>query len=145
MKRLLMLFYTIISILPAFAQNAVSDNNSNIDSKLINIQSVLEDIDFRIRGLDRYKLYTTENTYIMLKLDTMTGKIDLVQWSLESEKEFTVSLNSVDLSRNTGCGTFELYPTKNMFQFILLNKVDGRLWHVQWGFEKGNQWIKQIY
>lgn len=80
-----------------------------------------------------------------MQLDTSTGKIDVVQWSLDDGKEGSVTLNNEDLSLDTGCGTFELYPTKNMYQFILLDKVTGRKWHVQWGFEASKRWIKRIY
>ena len=31
---------------------------------------LVEDIDFRMHGLDRYKLYPTENIYNFLQLDT---------------------------------------------------------------------------
>lgn len=75
----------------------------------------------------------------------MTGKIDLIQWSLDNDKEGTISLNSTDLSYNTGCGTFELYPTQNMYQFLLLDKVTGRTWHVQWGFKEKERWIQRIW
>ena len=30
-----------------------------------------------------------------------------------------------------------------MYQFILLDKTDGRTWHVQWG-EKAERWIRRI-
>lgn len=73
------------------------------------------------------------------------GKIEVVQWSLDDEEEFSVTLNDEDLSYDTGCGTFELYPTKNIYQFLLLDKVTGRRWHVQWGFESSKRWIKRIY
>ena len=115
------------------------------DSTLTKICTLLEDVDSRIHGLDRYKLYPTENIYNFLQLDTSTGRIDLVQWSLDDEKEGSVTLNGEDLSLGTGSSTFELYPTKNMYQFILLDKVYGRKWHVQWGFESSKRWIKRIY
>lgn len=115
------------------------------DSTLALIPPLLDDIGFRIRGLDRYKLYPTENIYTFLKLDTLTGRIEQLQWSLDSENEGSVSINDMDLSTGTGCGTFELYPTQNMYQFILLNKVTGQSWHVQWGMEYGNRWIRKIY
>lgn len=35
---------------------------------------------------NRYKLYSTENLYTFLQLDTRTGKIKQVQWSLEEKK-----------------------------------------------------------
>ena len=139
-------------LLPAY--NIRSDCTSKLgsqttkiakDSTLIKIHDLLEDVDFRIHGLDRYKLYPTENIYNFLQLDTSTGKIDVVQWSLDDGKEGSVTLNDEDLSLDTGCGTFELYPTKNMYQFILLDKVTGRKWHVQWGFEASKRWIKRIY
>ena len=95
---------------------------------------------------DRFKLYPTENIYNFLQLDTKTGKIDVVQWSLDEEKEFSVTLNGEDLSLlDAVSGTFELYPTKNIYQFILLDKVTGRKWHVQWGFEASKRWIRKMY
>lgn len=69
-----------------------------------------------------------------------------MQWALEKNKEFSVTLNDEDLSFiSSENGTFELYPTKNIYQFILLDKVNGRRWHVQWGFEATKRWIKRIY
>ena len=115
------------------------------DSTLAYISKQLEDIEFRINGMNRFKLYPTENIYTFLKLDTATGKIDQLQWSLESDNEGSVTINSDDLSLGSGCGTFELYPTKNMYQFILLDKVTGRQWHMQWGMEASKRWIRRFY
>ncbi|WP_417129685.1 hypothetical protein [Phocaeicola sp.] len=131
------IIFTLVLLLLSSSKGYTQTSNSlNKDSILMDIATKLNDIGFRIRGLDRYKLYPTENIYIYLKLDTMTGKIELIQWSLDNDKEGSINLNDTDLSYNTGCGTFELYPTQNMYQFLLLDKVTGRTWHVQWGFEK---------
>ena len=96
----------------------------------------------------RYKLYETENIYTFILLDTKTGKIEQVQWSLDKDKEFSVSINDDDLSKYSSRyyepGSFELYPTKNMYQFILLDKEDVRKWHVQWGTERNKRWIRRI-
>ena len=93
----------------------------------------------------RFELYPTQNSFNFLKLDKKTGKIYQVQWSLEGEKEFSITLNGIDLSQfSTDGNCFKLYPTKNMWQFILLDGVSGRAWHVQWGFEEKNRWIKRI-
>lgn len=147
MKRLAIVFYLFLISLCVFAQNvsAISQLQTINDSTLIRIHALLEEVDFRMRRLDRFKLYPTENMYNFLQLDTKTGKIDIVQWSLDEEKEFSVTLNDEDLSYDTGCGTFELYPTKNIYQFLLLDKVTGRKWHIQWGFEASKRWIKRIY
>lgn len=93
----------------------------------------------------RFELYPTQNSFNFLKLDKKTGKIYQVQWSLEGEKEFSIILNGIDLSQfSTDGNCFKLYPTKNMWQFILLDGASGRAWHVQWGFEEKNRWIKRI-
>ena len=93
----------------------------------------------------RFELYPTQNTFNFLKLDKKTGKIYQVQWSLEGEKEFSITLNGIDLSQfSTDGNCFKLYPTKNMWQFILLDGASGRAWHVQWGFEEKNRWINRI-
>jgi len=105
----------------------------------------LEKIELDLSLKQRYKLYPTENMYTFLLLDTKTGMIDKVQWNLDREKEFSVSINSSDLSYGYGSGTFELYPTQNMYQFILLDKVLGRMWHVQWGMNEKERWIRRIY
>ena len=147
MKRLSIIVYLFLISSFASAQNesSISHTQTVNDSTLIKIHTIVEDIDFRMHGLDRYKLYPTENIYNFLQLDTMTGKIEIVQWSLGDDKEGSATLNDEDLSLGTGCGTFELYPTKNIYQFLLLDKVTGRRWHVQWGYKLSERWIKRIY
>lgn len=142
MKKIV-LFFTLIAI--AINGYSQSTKNSVCDSTLIYITKQLENIDFRINGMNRFKLYPTENIYTLLKLDTATGKIDQLQWSLDSDKEGSLTINNDDLSLGSGSGTFELYPTKNMYQFILLDKVTGRQWHIQWGMEASKRWIRRFY
>ena len=89
------LFYILIAI--AINGYSQSTKNSVCDSTLIYITKQLEDIDFRINGMNRFKLYPTENIYTLLKLDTATGKIDQLQWSLDSDKEGSFTINNDDL------------------------------------------------
>ena len=148
MKKLAIIFLSLFMAIGAFAQNKANTQSTTKianDSTLIKIHDMLDDIDYRINGFDRFKLYATENSYNFLLLDTETGKIDIVQWSLDDGKEGSATINDKDLSLDTGCGTFELYPTKNLYQFLLLDKVTGRQWHVQWGFKASERWIKRIY
>ncbi len=58
-------------------------------------------------------------------------------WSLESNNEGAVTINEEGLTYGygEGSGTLELYSTKNMYQFILLNNSNGIKWHVQWGIK----------
>lgn len=156
------LFLLLISAININAQTAKTTTNarsvkyeqkvdsllSQIDTLLMINNQLLEHLEINSSLKGRYKLYQTENLYTLLQLDTKTGKIEQVQWSLDSDKEGTFTINDEDLnwSFGYGSGTFELYPTKNMYQFILIDKTDGRKWHVQWGTggEK-SRWIRRIY
>lgn len=159
MRKLLAIIALFIS-LTSYAQVAktqaskVSTHEIRVDSLMSQIDTLiminnqlLEVIDIDLSLKNRFKLYQTENIYTLLQLDTKTGRIDQVQWSLESNNEGSVSINKEDLSFGYGYGSnsFELYPTKNMYQFILIDKTDGRKWHVQWGMEDSKRWIRRIY
>lgn len=146
MKKIFFIFYLLLSTLSGAAQAYTAQS----DSTLTTIEGKLSSIEFYMRmknGLNRYKLYPTENIYTFLKLDTMTGQIQQLQWSLDSNNEGYVTINDNDLTSLfslSRIGTFELYPTKNMYQFILLDTVRGRQWHVQWGFEDSKRWIREF-
>lgn len=90
----MLIFCSLLIAFGATAQSKLGSQTSKIakDSTLIKIHDLLEDVDFRIHGLDRYKLYPTENIYNFLQLDTSTGKIDVAQWSLDDGKEGSVTL-----------------------------------------------------
>lgn len=121
---------------------------SQIDTLIQINNGWLEQIEADHSLKQRYKLYPTDNLYTLLQLDTKTGKIEQVQWSLDSKEEGTFTINGDDLNwgYGHGSGTYELYPTKNMYQFILIDKTDGRKWHVQWGTGGStSRWIRRIY
>lgn len=88
--------------------------------------------------ISSYQLFPTQNMYTFLKLDTRNGKIWQVQWSTESSSRFEVSLSDITLvnKEEEKNGRFSLYPTTNLYNFILLDKEDGRTWQVQWGKEE---------
>lgn len=164
--RKLFLFIMVSFSLMAYAQtkntttrtmSSVAKQDSfqiKIDSLLSHIETLMQENNVYLEHLEintslkgRYKLYPTENNFNFLLLDTKTGRIDQVQWSLKKEEEGSISINSEDLSLmgGFGSGTFELYPTKNMFQFILVDKTNGRTWHVQWGLKASERWIREIF
>ncbi len=100
-----------------------------------------------INNEDNYKLYPTKNIWTFLKLDTRTGKIWQVQYTIEGDEyRFQTILNEYDLSYddNTQVDRFELYPTENIYNFLLLDKKDGRVWQVQWSQEKDKRMILNI-
>ena len=94
-----------------------------------------------------FRLYKTKNKYNFIKLDTRTGQMELVQWSLDGDRmSYRLSNEILTSSYEEQIpGRFTLYATTNMYQFVLLDQIDGRTWHVQWGIDKGYRWVKRIW
>lgn len=154
MKKELLTVVLMLCATIGFAQTKTTNHQARKDSTLIRIDSLIQvtnawldqiELDHSLK--QRYKLYQTDNIYTFLQLDTKTGMIEQVQWSLDSNKEGSITINGDDLTygQGKGSGSFELYPTKNMYQFLLLDKTTGRKWHVQWGMESTNRWIRRIF
>lgn len=97
----------------------------------------------------RYRLYPTQNIYMFLRLDTKTGQINQVQWSTKgSEYRFTSTLSYADLTygdTTATVGRFTLYPTTNVYNFLLIDQKDGRTWQVQWSHEPENRLVTRIW
>ncbi|RDI11085.1 hypothetical protein [Flavobacterium sp. AG291] len=115
------IFFLFTTIL--FAQNTsvTPEQNISTDSSVV------------------YRLFSTQNIYTFIKLDTRNGQMWQVQWSTKgNEYRFESTLSNVsrvnkDEEKN---GRFFLYPTTNIYNFILLDQIDGRTWQVQWGKEE---------
>jgi len=104
----------------------------------------------------RFKMYQTENIYNLLKLDTWSGRIWQVQWG-DTEERIEVIINYQDLrgwptgkdddyeyaAKNRN-GRFEMYPTKNMYTFILLDTYSGKTYQVQWSTTYGERFCVPI-
>lgn len=121
---------------------------AKIDSLLQECRELRKDIFVYSSTKSRYKLYPTENIYTFLKLNTETGQIWQLQWSMEEGEEGEVFINASDLKYSFdsgGTGSFELYPTKNIYTFILIDKDYGRKWHVKWGMKTKYRFIRQIF
>lgn len=116
------------------------------DAKYIDKESTKEQLE-QTCDVERFKLFPTQNMWTFIKLDTQTGQMWQVQYSVKSEDErFEYDLNPDPLviSGKKANGRFELYPTQNMYNFILLDRIDGKTWQVQWSFDEGNRIIVPI-
>lgn len=85
-----------------------------------------------------YKLFPTENYWTFLKLDTRNGKITQVHFGVDKDSpKIEIDLNTTSLvdTYQEQCGRFTLYPTKNMYNFLLVDQIDGRIWQIQWSLE----------
>jgi len=94
-----------------------------------------------------YRLFSTNNMYNFIKLDTRNGQLSQIQWGTEDKHRFETTLS--DISRVTKeeekNGRFFLYPTTNTYNFILLDQIDGRAWQVQWNFDAEKRMVTRIY
>ena len=69
-----------------------------------------------------------------------------VQFDLDGVKRFESYLNLAPLvsKENESNDRFTIYPTQNIYNFILLDQIDGRLWQVQWATEPKSRLVIPI-
>lgn len=93
-----------------------------------------------------FELYSTSNLWTFIKLDTRTGQMWQVQYDVKGDNRMEVVLNGTPFAQgeNAKSGRFGLYPTQNMFTFIMLDRNDGRTWQVQWSIEESNRMVLPI-
>lgn len=95
-----------------------------------------------------YRLYPTQNMWNFIKLNTVNGQMWIVQYTVNDDNNrYEVALNKsslLDQNQQPIVGRYSLVPTQNMWNFILLDQVDGRQWQVQWGFDKQDNMIVPI-
>jgi hypothetical protein len=89
-----------------------------------------------------YRLFNTKNIYTFLKLDTREGLIWQVQWG-DKNHRLIEPINPKALASGGKAGRFTLYPTTNIYTFILVDQETGDAWQVQWG-GTGDRFIVHI-
>lgn len=143
MKKLLTLLLFVFACCFVDAQN-ISPKLTTADTLYLQYLDI-----FREQLMEpRYKLYPTQNNWTFLKLDTMTGQIWQVQYSIDSNPRMEYTLDDSERIYSWDehiCGRFELYETKNIYNFILLDKIEGRCWQVQWNFDINKRFVIPIY
>ena len=135
------------------AQGVVTDSVAAVDDntkKNIPKDTLFAYLDTYVSQLrePEYKLYPTDNMYTFLRLNTRTGQIKIVQWSTEQSKRFIYTLdNEIRISswQEDICGRFILQKTDNIYNFILLDQIDGRCWQVQWNFDRDKCMVLRIW
>ena len=92
-----------------------------------------------------YRLFSTKNKWTYIKLNTRNGQMWQVQYSLEDNNmEDSLSLITRVSEEEEKNGRFFLYPTQNIYNFILLDQIDGRVWQVQWSMEEKSRLVIRI-
>ena len=131
MKKLLLFLLLYVSSISLHAQTKTKPN-------------VLDNVK-EIQG-SNFRLFPTTNMWTFIKLDTRNGLMWQVQYSLNSEGRMVTSLNLdplISLDKEVK-DRFTLYPTQNMYNFILLDQISGKTWQVQWSIDYINRHITPI-
>ncbi|MCW3789542.1 hypothetical protein [Plebeiibacterium sediminum] len=95
-----------------------------------------------------YKLFPTKNFWTFIKLDTRNGRMWQVHFTIEKKGiSGELVLNSMPLVEigNEINGRFTLYPTENMYNFLLLDQIDGHVYQAQWSMDEKNRGVMLIY
>lgn len=125
--KLLTLTFVLISVF-SYAQNQTNTNSTSSPDKDI-----------------VYRLFPTANRWNFIKLNTRDGRMWQIQYCLEDNQMIVpLSLTARVSKEDERNGRFFLIPTQNIWTFILLDQLDGRLWQVQWSIESLNRFVIPI-
>ncbi len=92
-----------------------------------------------------YRLFRTQNMWTFLELDTVNGRIWQVHYSLD-DNGAVVELDTQNraVGKERIPGRFTLYPTTNIYNFILHDQIDGKSWQVQWNYDVEKRFVVPI-
>lgn len=93
-----------------------------------------------------YRLFPTTNMWTFIKLNTRNGQMWQVQFDVAGDNRGVTYLNILSLvsSEEEVNDRFTLYPTQNMYNFILLDQLSGKTWQVQWSQKAENRGVIPI-
>lgn len=130
MKNLILILFLFLSV----ATKAQSVNQNEL-VRISNYQSPTP---------AKFRLYPTTNMFTFLRLNTSTGFIDVVQYSTNDENSMIYGLSPYALAKDEAIDRFTLYPTKNIWTFLLLDQLEGRTYQVQWNTDPQKRFVIEI-
>ncbi|NTW99951.1 MAG: hypothetical protein HGB35_08525 [Geobacteraceae bacterium] len=95
----------------------------------------------------RYRLFETTNIWTFILLDTAMGLAWQVQFSVNDNSSGKWVINDISLlpeNEPLKNGRFTLYQTQNMYNFLLLDRQDSRVWQLQWSMEEKYRGIQRL-
>ena len=128
MKKTLTIVTLLLSCIGARAQYNDCPTTSDLRTYIINQNPNIP-----------FRLFPTRNNWNFMKLDTRTGQIWMVQYSVQpSSSAFTWTIDDtpIEAAIAENVGRFTLYPTSNIFNFLLLDQFNGNTWQVQYSLDK---------
>ena len=141
MKRLLVAALSILVISLLCLQSPINSQYSSMmtDTHLQNIEIKANNLSRIQQGDAIFQLYSTQNHYTFLMLDTRDGRIWQLHWSTKEDGyEGTAPINVKPLvpTNDKNKGRFTLYPTMNFWNYILLDQHTGSSWACQFSVDK---------
>lgn len=95
-----------------------------------------------------YQLFPTQNIWTFIKLDTRNGKMWQVHFTVKDDAvQGELILNPLSLVRKDeeiDC-RFTLYPTENMYNFLLLDQIKGFVYQVQWSMDEEYRFVIPLF
>ena len=131
MKKIILSGFIVLTTMISFAQTQEGIINENTQKNLLTVA---------------FRLFPTQNRWTFIKLNTRNGKMWQVQYDIMEDNRFETYLNLLPLvdKEKEVDDRFTLYPTENMWTFILLDQYDGRTWQVQWSIEPEDRFLIPI-
>ena len=126
-------------ILPLFLITIFSSAQSINTNELVRVSNYQSPVP------SKFRLYPTHNVSIFLRLNTSTGFIDLIQYSTKDIAATIVKLSEFSLVLDGPVDRFTLYPTTNIWTFLLLDQVEGIPYQVQWSTDPEKRFVNRIY
>ena len=117
---------------------------SQMDGDVLQIVERLDKFVQTSSRIGRYKVYPTTNTYTSLRLDTATGQVSALQIGIGKEaKTMSYEITDALYVDEEIIGRYELYPTNNVRNFILLDTIKGYAYQIQWSTkeEECGRWL----
>lgn len=92
----------------------------------------------------RFALTPTQNIWTFLLLDSSNGRLWQLQYAL-SDSAFRgrrpINNNPLVAPASAHVGRFIVQETQNIYNFLLLDRDDGRVWQVQWSNDEDQRGI----
>lgn len=90
-----------------------------------------------------YRLFKTQNMWNQLLIDTRDGRVWQVAFTIDKDGyRGKVPINSSPLVNPPGTvGRFTLYPTQNLWTYLILDTEEGAVWQCQFSLEKDGRFI----
>jgi hypothetical protein len=141
-KKIVIIFFLVLKVVYSYGQiDQDSVSNKQEVKNYIEKKTEVQQMEVPV-----YKLYPTDNYWTFLKLDTRNGRIWQVHFTIDDgyEGELPLNLRALINDGKIINGRFNLYPSKNMYNFILLDQLTGKTYQVQWNNEKNKRFISPL-